>query len=73
VRWADVPGETGYTVQRSTTAAFTTVAQSVDLAADVTSYTTGNVARQTWFFRVRAANALGVSAWSAPVSVPAAP
>lgn len=73
VTWSDVVGESGYLVQWSDTQAFTTVAGSGTTAADVTTFTSGAIARQTWYFRVRATNALGVSAWSGPIQVAAAP
>jgi FtsP/CotA-like multicopper oxidase with cupredoxin domain len=73
VTWSAGSGATSYVVQWSTTSAFTTVSgQSASLAASATTYTTGNIARQAWFFRVRAVNALG-TADSVPVSVAAAP
>jgi hypothetical protein len=71
-QWADVLGESGYTVQWSTSSAFTTVS-SANVAANATSFTTGNIARTTWYVRLRANNALGASAWSPPVTVPHAP
>lgn len=72
VQWADVLGEAGYTVQWSTSSAFTTVS-SANVAANATSFTTGNVTRTPWYVRVRANNALGSSAWSAPATVAPAP
>ncbi|MGW5238243.1 multicopper oxidase domain-containing protein [Monashia sp. NPDC004114] len=73
VSWGDVANETGYVVQWSTSSTFATVAgQSATLAANTTTYTTGNIARQPWFFRVRAVNAVG-SVDSAPFAVAAAP
>lgn len=70
VTWADVAGETGYTVQWS--ADGTTVTGSSARPAGSTTYTTGNLARQVWHVRVGATNALGTS-WSAWQPVPAAP
>lgn len=72
VQWADVLGESGYTVQWSTSSAFTTVS-SANVAANATTFTTGNITRTTWYVRIRANNALGSSAWSPPVTVPPAP
>jgi len=69
--WNDVAGETGYTIQWSTNN-FATVAGSGSVGANVTTFTTGNIARQAWQFRVGAANPVG-TAWSAAVNVPAAP
>ncbi|QTO37779.1 multicopper oxidase domain-containing protein [Tessaracoccus sp. MC1865] len=70
--WADLANESGYTLQWSTTAAFTTVNGTGSTPANTTTFTTGTITRQTWFFRVRAANALGTSAWSPLVQVAAA-
>ncbi|HVQ96008.1 MAG TPA: multicopper oxidase domain-containing protein [Mycobacteriales bacterium] len=71
VQWADVAGETGYTVQWSTAGDFATVAGSGSVGADATTFTSGNVARRSWFVRAGATNAGGTS-WSAPVAVAAA-
>jgi FtsP/CotA-like multicopper oxidase with cupredoxin domain len=73
VRWTDVASESGYTVQWSNSSGFNTIAGTASPAADATTYTTGNVARQTWYVRIRANNALGSSAWSAISTVPPAP
>jgi hypothetical protein len=72
-RWGDVTNEAGYTIQWSTTSAFTVVAGTGTTAANVTTFVSGTIARQVWFFRVRAVNALGASAYSAPTQVAAAP
>jgi predicted phage tail protein len=72
-RWGDVTNETSYNVQWSTTRAFTVVAGTSTTAANVTTFVTGTIARQVWFFRVRAVNALGASAYPAPIQVAAAP
>jgi hypothetical protein len=73
VTWNDVVSESGYTVQWSSTQAFTTTNGTGSTAANVTSFTTGSIARQVWYVRVRATNALGVSPWSGPIQVTAAP
>lgn len=70
-RWTDVTGETGYTIQWSATN-WGTVAGSGSAAANATQFTTGNIARQTWWFRVGATNSVG-TVWSDPVSVMPAP
>jgi FtsP/CotA-like multicopper oxidase with cupredoxin domain len=72
VTWGAVPGATGYRIQWSATPAFTTVAGSGTVGA-VTSFTTGNIARQAWSFRVIATNAAGDSPASGVVTVAAAP
>lgn len=71
--WGDVANETSYVVQWSTSSTFATISgQSAALPAGTTSYTTGNIARQPWFVRVRAVNVVG-AVDSAVRSVPAAP
>jgi len=73
VQWADVADETGYTIQWSATEAFTTVAGSGSAAANATTFTTGTITRQAWYFRMRATNPVGTSAWSPVVPVSPAP
>jgi hypothetical protein len=70
--WGDLSNEAGYTVQWSTSSTFATIAGTGTTAANVTSFTTGNIARQTWYFRVLGSNALGSSPWSNSLLVPAA-
>jgi FtsP/CotA-like multicopper oxidase with cupredoxin domain len=72
VTWNNVTNETGYTIQRSSTSAFTTVTTGT-AATDATTFTTGTITRQTWYFRVRANNNLGSSGWSTTFTVSAAP
>ena len=71
VTWGAVTGATGYTIQWSATSAFTTVAGSGTVGG-VTTFTTGNIARQIWYFRVIATNPLGPSPPSPIKSVPSA-
>ncbi|KAE8762733.1 multicopper oxidase domain-containing protein [Georgenia thermotolerans] len=74
VTWTDrADNETDQTIQWSASATFATVAGTGTAPANATTFTTGTVARQQWYVRVRATNALGASAWSAPVAVPGAP
>jgi FtsP/CotA-like multicopper oxidase with cupredoxin domain len=70
VNWSAVLGATGYTVQWSSTSDFATVAGSQTVSSTTRSLTTGTIARQTWFVRVGARNAVG-NTWSATVSVAA--
>jgi hypothetical protein len=61
--WTDVATETGYTIQRATNSMFTTGLTTVTVGANVTTYTTGNIARNTdFYFRVWATNGAGASA-----------
>lgn len=61
--WADVAGETGYKIERSTNGvSFTQIAST---AAGITSYQdSGLAASTTYYYRVRASNAVGDSAAS---------
>lgn len=71
--WGDVLNETSYVVQWSTSSTFATVSgQSAALPGNATTYTTGNIARQAWFFRVRAVNVVATTD-SAPFAVAPAP
>ena len=70
--WGDLSNETGYTVQWSTTSSFATVAGTGTTAANVTTFTTGNIGRQVWYLRVRGSNVLGDSPWSSVIQVAAA-
>ncbi len=70
VTWGAVTGEASFTVQRSADGnTWTTMSSTV--AANATTYTSGNLARQVWWVRVGAVNPLGTT-WSDPVQVPAA-
>ena len=72
LNWSDVNNETSYTVQWSTTSAFAVVSGTGTPAANATSFTTGTISRQTWYFRIQANNSIGSSAFSAPIQVGAA-
>jgi titin len=62
--WTDVANETGYTVQYAADAAFTNSVVTVSVGANVTTYTSGKLARSTpYYFRVLAYNNSGPSAW----------
>ncbi|HVP13152.1 MAG TPA: hypothetical protein VMV94_18395 [Phycisphaerae bacterium] len=61
--------QTGFTIQRSTSAAFTgatttTINSTVPAGTTVTATQTGVRRGRTWYFRVRAFNGGGTSAWS---------
>ena len=63
--WADnANNESGFTIQWSSSSAFTTIAGSANVGANGTAYVTGNIARQIWYFRIRANNVLGSSGWA---------
>ena len=75
VTWGSVPGATGYTIQWSTTAAFTTIAGFGTVASTATTYTTGQLTRRTYYVRAIANNNLvGPSqpsgVWTVPYNAP---
>jgi len=63
--WVDnANNETGYRIQRATNAAFTANLVTSTVGANVTTFTTGNVARLTpFYFRVQAFNGVGASVY----------
>jgi FtsP/CotA-like multicopper oxidase with cupredoxin domain len=66
ITWRDnANNESGFTIERSTNATFTgTNVVTVNVNANVTTYTTGNVLRNTpYYFRIRANNGAGSSVW----------
>lgn len=66
LNWVDnANNETGFTIQRSTSLNFTTNLVSSNIGVNSTTFNTGDLApNTTYFFRVRAFNSSGVSAWS---------
>ncbi len=71
--WADnANNETGFTVQWTTDPTFVTLVGTQNVAANtILSYVT-NLAQSTWYFRVRAFNPVGSSAWLTSQPIPAA-
>ncbi|HBG25528.1 MAG TPA: laccase [Phycisphaerales bacterium] len=70
--WTDnANNETGFTIQRATNASFTSGLVTYTANANATSYlnNSGVSLRTTYYFRVRAINSVGTSAWSNTVSV----
>ena len=62
--WADnSTNETGFHVQRSTSPTFTNT-NTYTMAANVTTFSQNTARNVTYYYRVRAANAAGNSAWS---------
>ncbi len=58
--WVDnATNETGFTIQWSTDVNFTTISGTLNPGANATTALTGNIARQVWFFRIRANNGIG--------------
>jgi hypothetical protein len=73
VRWTNTStNESGFTVQWSSDAAFTTVAGSAPAGPGSTSLTTPRIGRQGWYFRVTATNPLGQATSAVSPLVPAA-
>ncbi len=72
VTWTNIVGETGYTIQWSAFSNFSVIAGTANVGANVTTFTTGNIARQVWYFRVGSVNQSGTT-WSNVLTVPAAP
>ncbi len=66
LQWADHScNETGFTLQRSTSADFSTALQTLSLAADQTSHTdSGLTSATTYYYRLRSINAAGPSRFS---------
>lgn len=71
--WFDnATNETGFTIERCTNSSFTGPnLVSVNVGANITTYTTGNVLRNTpYYFRIRANNGAGSSIWVNAVQFP---
>ncbi|HEX8204576.1 MAG TPA: LamG-like jellyroll fold domain-containing protein, partial [Solirubrobacteraceae bacterium] len=66
VAWTDnATNESGFVLQRSTSSDFATGVTSIGMSANATSYSdTGRTAGTTYWYRVRAQNGAGTSAWS---------
>lgn len=70
--WTDnATNESGFTIQWSS-ASGGSIAGSSTAASNATTFTTGTITRQSWWFRVGATN-IGGTSWSAWVQVAAAP
>lgn len=68
--WTNIaPNVTGFTIQRSTTAAFTTVTTSTAGATATTFTQTGVPRNRTFYYRIRALNLGGASTWSNVASI----
>ncbi|MBR0577318.1 fibronectin type III domain-containing protein [Proteiniclasticum sp. BAD-10] len=64
--WKDnANNESGFVIERSTSADFTANLVSATVAANSTTFNTGNLSRNTpYYFRIRAINGAGVSPWT---------
>jgi FtsP/CotA-like multicopper oxidase with cupredoxin domain len=65
---ATTPAATSITLQRATDNAFATGLTTFTLASTATGYIDNSVVLGTYFYRVRAENAKGLSPWTAPAS-----
>jgi hypothetical protein len=72
LRWTDnASNETGFVIERATNAAFTANLVTVNVNANATTYQTGILSRNTnYYFRIRAINGAGPSAWVNAVPFP---
>ena len=62
--WTASAGATGYDVQLARNSSFTQGLVTANLNSSATSWTSGNVLRNTnYYLRIRASNSAGVSAW----------
>jgi len=71
--WKDnSSNESGFTIERCTNSTFTGPnLVSVNVGANITTYTTGNVTRNTpYYFRIMANNGAGSSVWVNAVPFP---
>jgi FtsP/CotA-like multicopper oxidase with cupredoxin domain len=72
--WTDnANNESGFEIQRATDAAFTTGLATNTVGANVTTFTTGNISRVDYYYRIRATNVLGTSAWVNATPFPVLP
>jgi FtsP/CotA-like multicopper oxidase with cupredoxin domain len=74
--WTDNSNnETSFEIQRATNSTFTQGLVTSTAGANTTTFTTGNIARVTYYFRIRAVNVAGSSAWvnATPFPLPPAP
>ena len=64
VTWTDNSNnESGFEIQGATDSNFANVVFNGSVGANVKTITTGNLPRVTYYFRVRAVNVVGQSAW----------
>jgi FtsP/CotA-like multicopper oxidase with cupredoxin domain len=70
--WTDNSNsETGFTIQMATNATFTTGLVTSNVAANTTTFQTGNLPRnRSYYFRIRSFNNVGVSMWVASSPFP---
>jgi hypothetical protein len=71
VDWSDVSGATGYTLEEDDNAAFSSPATRY--SGSQSQWVTSDHAAGTWYYRVRASNAVGDSPWSNAESVTVTP
>ncbi len=70
LNWADASSnETGFQIQRASNAAFTAGLNNFTVGANVTTFAQNVQRNRTFYYRVRATNAVGNSGWSNVVIV----
>jgi len=71
LKWTDnSSNETGFTIQRATNVSFTTGLASFNAAADATTLTQTVTRNTTYYYRIRANNTGGSSAWANALPFP---
>jgi predicted phage tail protein len=72
--WTDLSNnEASFEIQRATDSTFTSGLATYTAASNVQTFTTGNIPRFSYYFRIRAVNVLGASVWVNAVPFPILP
>lgn len=72
--WTDnANNETGFQIQRATNSTFTAGLNTTTVGANVTAYTSGNLPKVPYYYRIQAVNVVGPSGWvnATPFPIPA--
>jgi hypothetical protein len=70
IRWTDgFVGETGFVIERSASSTFATIDRTMNAGPNTNQYYDWGLSQgETYYYRVRAANAVGAGAWSATLT-----
>jgi FtsP/CotA-like multicopper oxidase with cupredoxin domain len=68
--WTAVPGASGYTIQRATNAGFSAGLSTTGAGQVITLTQTGLARAASYYYRIRATNAVGNSAWVTATPLP---